>query len=105
MMSKQMKDSYLVLGGDYFHIQGSVLASETNNVELSKLLSEVEIDLCKYVHLTEQLKSKIIESGYDKVEIKEIYNISVLKTSPVVKGLASMDIIKGETTQNAAVKK
>jgi hypothetical protein len=27
MMSKQLKDSYLVLGGDYFHIKGSVLAS------------------------------------------------------------------------------
>ena len=52
MMSKQMKDSYLVLGGDYFHIKGSVLASETGNVQLSKLLSEVEFDLCKYVHFT-----------------------------------------------------
>ena len=35
LMSKQMKDSYLVLGGDYFHIKGSVLASETGKVELS----------------------------------------------------------------------
>lgn len=70
MMSKQMKDSYLVLGGDYFHIQGSVLASETNNVQLSKLLSEIEIDFCKYVHFTEQLKGKILSKGYDKVDIK-----------------------------------
>ena len=55
-MSKQMKDSYLVLGGDYFHIRGSVLASETDNVELSELMSEAEIDLCKYVHKMEELK-------------------------------------------------
>lgn len=66
-MSKQMKDSYLVLGGDYFHIKGSVLASETNNIQLSKLLSEVEIDLCKYVHFTELLKTKILNNGYDQV--------------------------------------
>lgn len=52
LMSKQMKDSYLVLGGDFFHIKGSVLASQTENVRLSELLSEVEVDLCKYVHLT-----------------------------------------------------
>lgn len=39
LMSKQMKDSYLVLGGDYFHIKGSVLAAEIKNVGLSKLLS------------------------------------------------------------------
>ena len=56
LMSKQMKDSYLVLGGDYFHIRGSVLASETDNVELSELMSEAEIDLCKYVHKMEELK-------------------------------------------------
>lgn len=61
MMSKQMKDSYLVLGGDYFHIRGSVLASETNNVRLSEMLSEVEIDLCKYVHFAEQLKNKVLK--------------------------------------------
>lgn len=54
-----MKDSYLVLGGDYFHIKGSILAAQTNNVRLSELLSEVEIDTCKYVHLAEQLKNKI----------------------------------------------
>lgn len=59
LMSKQMKDSYLVLGGDYFHIKGSILAAQTNNVRLSELLSEVEIDTCKYVHLAEQLKNKI----------------------------------------------
>lgn len=61
MMSKQMKDSYLVLGGDYFHIRGSVLASETNNVNLSEMLSEVEIDLCKYVHFAEKLKNKVLK--------------------------------------------
>lgn len=61
MMSKQMKDSYLVLGGDYFHIRGSVLASETNNISLSEMLSEVEIDLCKYVHFAEQLKNKVLK--------------------------------------------
>lgn len=60
MISKQMKDSYLVLGGDYFHIKGSVLASETNNVKLSEFLSDIEIDLCKYVHFTEQLKNKVL---------------------------------------------
>lgn len=52
-MSKQMKDSYLVLGGDYMHIQGSVLAAETNNVRLSELMSEAEIDLCKYAYKLE----------------------------------------------------
>lgn len=92
-MSKQMKDSYLVLGGDYFHIKGSVLASETYNVRLSELLSEVEIDLCKYVHFTEQLKKKVLESGYDSINIKEIYKISILKTSPIVKGLMTVDFI------------
>ena len=41
LMSKQMKDSYLVLGGDFFHIRGSVLAADTGEVRLSELLSEV----------------------------------------------------------------
>ena len=59
LMSKQLKDSYLVLGGDFFHIKASVLASETNNVRLSQLMSEVEIDLCKSVHKPEELKKKI----------------------------------------------
>ena len=97
-MSKQLKDSYLVLGGDYFHIKGSVLAAETGKVELSEILSEVEIDLCKYVHLTDQLKNKIVEKGYDTISVKEIYDISILKTSPFVKGLMSMDIIQEKKT-------
>ena len=72
-----------------------MLAAETYNVELSKLMAEVEIDLCKYVHLTENLRRKIIEEGYDKVEVNEIFNISLLKISPLVKGLKAMDIITG----------
>jgi hypothetical protein len=42
------------------------------------------------------LKSKILTVGYDKVDIKEIYNISVLKTSPIVKGLLAVDIVLGK---------
>lgn len=66
-MSKKMKDSYLVLAGDFFHIKGSVLAAETQSVQLSKMLSEVEINLSKYIHLTDGLRRKIMEEGYDKV--------------------------------------
>jgi hypothetical protein len=69
-MSKQIKDSYLVLSGDYFHIKGSVLAADTNNIELSRLLSELEIDFCKYVHLVEQLKKKVLTEGYHQVGIQ-----------------------------------
>jgi hypothetical protein len=94
-MSKQIKDSYLVLGGDYFHIKGSVLAAETNNIELSRLLSELEIDFCKYVHLIERLKRKVLSEGYDKVSLQEIYNISILKIRPVCKGLSAMQLIDG----------
>lgn len=58
------------------------------------MLSEVEIDLAKYIHLTDQLKTKIVEEGYQAVEVKELFNISLLKISPLVKGLMSMDIIQ-----------
>lgn len=57
------------------------------------------------MHFTEQLKSKILSNGYDKVEIKEIYDISVLKTSPIVKGLLALDIIKGTENENEGLKK
>ena len=77
----------------------SVLASETQNVQLSKYLSEVEINLCKYIHLTDNLRTKIMNEGYDKIEINEIFNISLLKISPLVKGLMSMDLIRGKNPE------
>lgn len=64
------------------------------------MLSEVEIDLCKYVHFAEQLKNKVLKQGYDSIHIKEIYKISLLKTSPIVKGLMAVDMITNKSQQN-----
>ena len=68
-------------------------------------MSEVEIDLCKYIHKVEELKQKIEKEGYDNIGIKEIHDISILKTSPLVKGLQGFEIIEnGEHKTDQLVK-
>lgn len=40
-----------------------------------------------------------MSEGYDKIKVGEIFNISLLKVSPLVKGLMSMDLIRGKNPE------
>lgn len=64
LLRKVIKDKYLVLGGDYLHIRGSVLASEIGVLDLPHYLSGSEIALCKQVYLRDELRKKIEKEGY-----------------------------------------
>lgn len=54
----------------------------------------MEINLCKYVYLKEQLKNKIDENGYNNVNVQEIYEINKNQAKQIAQGLMGIDIIK-----------
>ena len=57
------------------------------------------MNLCKYIHLTDKMRATILNDGYDKIKVDEIFNMSLLKVDPLVKGLMSMDLIRGKNPE------